>query len=91
MNDDSGHMTQFLETSDGGSIHIDDIKKITSKGGYPFAILADGESRRLANVVEVLEKVLAPRARAAIAAEEARADEFIRRLTESCRNVGKAP
>jgi hypothetical protein len=89
MNDDLGHMTQFLETSDGGSIHIDDIKKITSKGGYPFAILADGDSRRLANVV--LEKVFAPRARAAIAAEEARADEFIRRLTEGCRNVGRVP
>jgi hypothetical protein len=73
------HMTQFLETGDGGSIHVNDITY--SRDGYPFAILPDGDSRRLANVVEVLEKILATRARAAIAAEEARLAEVHQKAT----------
>jgi hypothetical protein len=77
-------MTQFLKTIDGGLINVDDIKAITySRDSHPFAVLADGDSRGLANFVEVLKKVLVPRARAAISAEEARADEFIRHLAEA--------
>jgi hypothetical protein len=63
-------MTQFLKTIDGGLINVDEIKKITwSKDGRPFAILSDGDSRMLANVVGVLRKALVP---GVMFAEEAR-------------------